>query len=371
MASGEERQSSLRALQRMFVDDKLMNNFLIGRDFYDRHHSFLKSQFFECHSIMRDAFLACALAWAAGEQEERHQLDLSAVCYKRASSALSTLRNFEVDNVSQMVDCLTLGGLCVTIAMKLGPSQIALISNKTLEMIRPIYNQQDVVDPDRLALLTCLIFTDLEDSLIRCRLPTLRYKLPNDRQYVDRYVGLCHSLLPHLHDIAEFATALRHADDTDVLSIHQALVSVAESVIDWRSSPPTDLLKRFSGAEVSHLICQEHVLRAMALLIIHRLCHPFGVADEQAQLMANQILAQLESTAQITGSLTLLTELALFAACMELRQGDHRFDRMCLWLKGDEQLRDRLTAGMEFVRATRDASGTVYWHDLGVIVGNL
>ena len=87
--------------------------------------------------------------------------------------------------------------------------------------------------------MSCLVLTDIAESLMFCEPPTLRYRDIHGQDYVDRYVGISHSLLPLLHDVAELSFQLKmeggkvegdSAAPTHFEQVHRAL---EEKICSW------------------------------------------------------------------------------------------------------------------------------------------
>lgn len=153
------------------------------------------------------------------------------------------------------------------------------------------------------------------ECLVRCRLPTLRYQPPSS-PCIDRYMGLCAPLMPQLYDISQLSNDLLN---NVAGNIGQRFKTLEAAVQNWRPSVPPEFMDTFSSVEVSHMICQASVMQTAALLVMHRLQHPFGEEEGKAHAMASLIVTQIDSTRRVTGETPLYVDFPLLVACLEIR----------------------------------------------------
>ncbi|KAH8896597.1 hypothetical protein GQ53DRAFT_889849 [Thozetella sp. PMI_491] len=308
-------KSECQLVSRMLSVDENLEQFLMGPSFCNSHRQLLISSFVSHGSILKDAVLACSTAWLGASEE----LDCS---YRKASSALTTLYSFEVKDEDDMAICLALGASLHTFALKLRVNDISAICSQTLGRIKVVYEANPQIEPDRCFMLTCMVNADIFECLLLGQAPSLRYQPPTDPNYVDRFAGLCTTLLPLLQDICELNNALTHADETDKNDIMNSLDALEVSVRNWRPSVPSRFISRFTASETAHIICQAEVMRMAALLIIHRLVHPFGSNDEPAAVLASAIMNQLVTTHLVTEKPVRCAELAIVVAYLEFQGGE-------------------------------------------------
>ncbi|KAJ6118880.1 hypothetical protein N7471_013500, partial [Penicillium samsonianum] len=107
---------------------------------------------------------------------------------------------------------------------------------------------------------------------------------PQRRVIVDRYLGLCATLLPHFYDICECSNVLKieapAIGSESYSAIHDRLDGIEETIRRWRPQTPTGLFNSYGQNAVSSMVTQANVYRLAGLLIIHRLRYPLGVEDE-------------------------------------------------------------------------------------------
>lgn len=341
------------------VESKSLERFLIGPTFLENHCRLIMSHLFTSAMELKDALLASSIAWT-DEVGESHD------CYRKASSAICTLSGFEIRDEADASTCLTLGALLHTFALKLRVDDIYTICTQTLERIKPLYESKSCIEPSKLYMLTCMVIGELFECLLRCQVPPLRYKPPADQSYVDRYAGVCGTLLPLLHDICELSNALSFADESDGADILHALDDVGRAVAEWMPLVPDSFTATYTAFEMTHMLCQAQVLQTAALIIIHRLRHPYGSHDEAALAMASAILRQLDMTQQATGGMVKCVDLAVLVACFELQGRDrlrvrHRIPDLVGY---SDKHKRRVRDIIESFWSVRDSVTDLYWYNL-------
>lgn len=140
------------------------------------------------------------------------------------------------------------------------------------------------------------ILIDTVECLVHREIPIIRLH-SQTRIIVDRYVGLCATLLPHLYDICECSHALKinvlAAGSQSNSAVWDRLDDIEENVRRWRAQTPHQLFEKYGQHAVLAMVTQANVYRLAALLVIHRLRYPLGVEDEEAEKFANNIFAEL------------------------------------------------------------------------------
>ncbi|KAJ0115126.1 hypothetical protein J7T55_001535 [Diaporthe amygdali] len=348
-----------RQMIHRMVESKSLERFLIGPTFLKNHCQLVMSQLFYSTVELKDALLASSIAWT-DEVGESHD------CYRKASSAICTLSEFEIRDEADASMCLTLGALLHTFALKLRVDDIFTICTQTLERIKPLYESKPYIEPSKLYMLTCMVFGELFECLLRCQVPPLRYKPPADQSYVDRYAGVCVTLLPLLHDICELSHAMSFADESDRADILNALDDVGRAVADWMPPVPGSFMATYTASETMHMLCQAQVLQTAALIVIHRLRHPYGSQDEPALAMASAIMRQLDMTQQVTGGNVKCVDLAVLVACFEFQGKDRLREqhRMPDLVGYSDKHKRRIRDIIESFWSARDSGNVLYWYNL-------
>ncbi len=150
----------------------------------------------------------------------------------------------------------------------------------------------------------CPILVDTTECLARREIPVIRLTLP-DRILVDRYAGLCSTLLPLLYDLCVSSNASKNAvhDTTSEAQPgdYDGLGDVEQQIKNWKPVTPARFFTEHGKHEILIMMTQAKVYRLAALLVIHRLRFPFGVKDEAATSLANSIFSEMFSFARSAG----------------------------------------------------------------------
>jgi hypothetical protein len=224
---------------------------------------------------------------------------------------------------------LALGGSILTFVLRFGGQDSLAICRRVLGLIKPAYESPLSALPDAdFGFLTCLVICEMTECLLQTEMPSLKFRpLAVDAPgFVDRYVGLCGTLLPYLYDLCKLAYAIsQNAEPKETLRGLENLKTIIES---WRPTIPIDFVTIYTTSEVTNMLCQTHVMQQAALLIIHRLLHPFGREQCAASTMANAILRQLEVARIVAGRTPRCIEFALMVACLEVSDGMERSEQL-------------------------------------------
>ncbi|KAJ5621905.1 hypothetical protein N7528_005137 [Penicillium herquei] len=145
------------------------------------------------------------------------------------------------------------------------------------------------------------ILIDTVECLAHREVPII--KLPNtERVIIDRYAGICATLLPHLWDICEcshtFKKSLQDPHMEPYVEFYDRLAVIEQRIRDWVPPNPPELYANFGQHEVVAMMTQANVYRLAGLLVIHRHRYPLGVEDETAKALAESIFSAMTSFAQ-------------------------------------------------------------------------
>lgn len=256
-----------------FLLDKqqFIRHFVIGPSFSEGMRLSLQSRLVASPGLLIEGFLACS-----GELGRKcGQLDLEDhVSMSRCSKAVQKLRSRNLRDLSEAPGVLALGTSILTYdhlaLMNTGP----LICRYTLSQIEPWYLQLSRM-PEMDFELNCLVYIDIFHCLLHREIPVLRPKI-RDSKVVDRYIGVCYTLLPLLYDICNVASKLKGTnsiEEVDTISRLHVLVA------NWQPTLPDDFASRYTTYEVVAMISQANIYRQVALLILHRLRYKFGNED--------------------------------------------------------------------------------------------
>jgi len=141
------------------------------------------------------------------------------------------------------------------------------------------------------------ILIDTVECLAHREVPIVRLPEDTGRIIIDRYAGLCATLLPHLYDVCAWSHAQkREVRDTASDSpshVYERLAEIEERIQHWRPPTPPQLYTDFGQNEVLAMVTQANTYRLAGLLVIHRLRYPLGIEDETAHFLASSIFSEL------------------------------------------------------------------------------
>ncbi|KAJ5874807.1 uncharacterized protein N7529_003237 [Penicillium soppii] len=213
------------------------------------------------------------------------------------------------------------------------------------------------------------VLIDTVECLFHREIPIIRLH-PQRRIIVDRYVGLCATLLPHLYDICECSHTLKtkvvDAGSESISAIWDRMDDIEEKIRRWRAQTPPQLFEKYGQHAVLAMFTQANVYRLAALLVIHRLRYPLGVEDEEAQKLANNIFAELaffaKSASKEASALPVVFPLTV--AMFEIEgPGEDLLERLASFTIQTISA-SRLQDFIRFVRASRVSGFDGIWFDL-------
>lgn len=212
------------------------------------------------------------------------------------------------------------------------------------------------------------MLVDTVECLVRREVPIIR--MPStERIIVDRYAGVCASLLPLLYDLCVCSHTMR----TGVLAVgespsgmYEQLADIERVILDWKPPNTPEILLMHGQYEVLAMMTQANAYRLAALLIIHRLRYPLGVEDETARDLANSIFSIIshfaDSAAQETTALPVVFPLTM--AMIEIEgPGEKLWERLSLFAV-QSMSATRLRGFIKQVRACRETGYEGLWFDL-------
>lgn len=366
----------IRCLERVVRQDDLVEQFILGPSFVEMHRETIVSHLLNARATVQDAFMACILLRGDGPSSPPDELQLMDG-YRRASSAISTLRSLKVTDAQEISSCLMLGVAILTFVLRLGASDALAICDQTLSLIKPVYDLDaggNGEHPGELGLLSCVVLIEATECLLLTRPSTLRFRPLAEPCCVDRYVGLCTTLLPFFHDLCQLNSAMllgSREDGGATADMAESLDVLELDIRNWRPSVPDGFAARHTPNEVAHIICQTQVMPMAVLLIVHRLRHPFGTEEGVGSVLATSILAQLDTTLLVTGSAPPCVDVPLIAACLELQDEDEwaRWVRhMSSVGEWSSSFHERIERVLAAAWEARRQCTSLYWYHLGGLI---
>lgn len=305
MQDAEEHQ---QVLSMLWSSDEFIAPFVIGINFANVFRQGLASGLSKDPGLVRPTLLATAAAFLRAQHGilgAPNPLSLS-----RTASSLKKLRTYDITDTTQLAVLSTMGLSMITFETITSCISAHAIAEHTLSLLRPWYpllTQNPGLDSN----LNCLIFMDTINCLVRRnKAPVLKY-VSIYPHFLDRALGLCCTLLPLLHDLCYPFTC----DPAFYASIKIALQT-------WQPNLPSDFYTSYSPAEVTIMLSQARVYPDAALLLHHRLKHPYGSLESQSQettiAKAGSILHQLAACFAATGRYPFMTFFPFLMSALEL-----------------------------------------------------
>ncbi len=376
-------------LRTSILSSEFMEQFIIGPSFGEAHREYMARQLHDAPATLGHAYVASAMSWGDDSDvaspepgSSTARVEYFEKMYHHATEAVATLRSMQPSNAREMCRCLVLGATILTFTLKLRVADARAICRQTLEMAKPIYMSTALLDgtsPGDLSFASCLVLTDIAESLLFCEPPTLRYRtVPGQQQCVDRYVGVSHSFLPLLYDVAELSFRLKvesgKAGGHSAALARFALVHSAleQDIRKWTPDGHGGFaVGKFTSTEVAHMLCQAEAVRNAARLVLHRLKHGFGSQDEVAEAISSHILTSLKMTTLGTGSIPRCIDFPLIAACLELERKSERanyFSSLSPISSYSSPFHDRTRVMFDAAWEARRNGQSLYWYDLSAFI---
>lgn len=272
---------------------------------------------------LKDAYLACAMTIQQFESGYSANMDTS-TCIKYISKAMSTLRALPVLTSEDAVLCNALGGILafsIYSAIGVGAPEVCAFCLSTT-------NQSVLVEPTGREAQndpwqSFLVLLETADCLVYRRNPTRNPRLPTST--VDSRLGLSVPLLAYYHELAVISNSLVTAADLGILSrLQKQLDNIHADLESWQPSSPDQVLDQFNTKDTVNLLAQAKVYRLGALLVAHRLQHPFGCEDSQAEIWSKEAMMELEMARLVTKSPLRFVTLPFIVAAVEIRDENMR-----------------------------------------------
>ncbi|KAH7110815.1 hypothetical protein B0J11DRAFT_544044 [Dendryphion nanum] len=272
--------------------------FAMGPSFMQDLQGAIYSVLYHSGPVVTDGYLAF-LGLVAHCQAAR--LHWTTPDLRRGATALQNLRNVEIMRPQDAL-CVLFLGQALFVFEVLTDSfttsahsivQSALISAKPWY---PLLSRVPAFD----TVTFCPVLMDMVGCLVYRKVPVIRMRV-QDRIVVDRYAGLCSTLLPFLYRLcvqshkAKFSAATMDWRSTDREHPEDCYTDIEKSIELWAPNVPPDFLSTYDEAERQMMTTQANAYRLAALLVIHRLRFPLGVQDTLGHYYANCIFDQISS----------------------------------------------------------------------------
>lgn len=148
------------------------------------------------------------------------------------------------------------------------------------------------------------VFWDTVRCVMRGDVPVVKYE--SGKGEVHRLAGICTSLLPILYDLCVVHEAVLGKRDDGGVADLSAFETVQERVRAWQPGCPADFTTTFSHQEIVKMEAQATLYRLAALLVCHRIIHPYGTGDDVALNIAAIIVQCFEKAREELGGIAKL-----------------------------------------------------------------
>lgn len=358
--------TELRAIKDLITSDEFLLLFSTSQEFVDSQRQVVLSLLLSdsCPAV-KDAIVAAAMAWVPRLKDDDQQDG-----FRRASYALGTLSALDVLDENDMLSCLVLGSFIHLFIFKARVDDVSIICRKVLNLIKPVYEKRELVDPTNCFMLAAVLMADISECLLRGQAPIVRYRLPADSSYIDGYCGLWSGLLPFFHDICQLNHALLQPTDAERPDLLCTLDETERNINSWQPTVPSSFHTRFSSSEVAHMLCQAQVMRWAALLIIHRLRFPYGCANREARVLSAAIISQLRITSRVTNEPTKAVNMAVIAAYLEM-EGPEQMEalkELRALVKCTDKFQSRVENMIISLWKAKEQGLSLYWYNIGDVL---
>ncbi|KAH6999298.1 hypothetical protein EDB80DRAFT_724560 [Ilyonectria destructans] len=294
-------QTALDAMDIVTNEDKftiLHSPFAMGRSFIRDFRLAISSVLHHSAPAIMDGYLA-SMALVAHCQASC--LLLATPDLNRGTKALQTLQSVEILRSHDALCVLLLGQALFVfeIITNSSPTSAHSIVRSALISAQPWYSVLGR-DPGFDTITLCPVLLDLVGCLVYRKVPIIRL-CGQDRIVVDRYVGLCSTLLPLLYRLCERShaaksnAATRNWKSTSREHLKDGYSDIETSIELWAPEIPPGFFTAYDNTERRMMIMQANAYRLAALLVIHRLRFPLGVQDNLGQSYAYRIIEGISS----------------------------------------------------------------------------
>ncbi|PSN62733.1 hypothetical protein BS50DRAFT_560462 [Corynespora cassiicola Philippines] len=344
-------------------------HFMLGPSFADEFQATILQLFRHSSQILSEAYHAILeLLFVDRERKVSNELSSIRLGTRSLQSFLSLVSS--TATIENAATILMHGQIMLAFnaALPLG-STTRVITRGTLWPVRALYREMHRIQHlDSVIIPPVLV--DTIDSLIRREMPVVR--LPtSQRCVVDRFSGICSSLLPLLYDLCEcsyhdIAVSSAKHDGGAGVNEYNPYCGIEHRIKTWRPLYPPDFLNKFSTLEITAMQAQANSYKNAALLIIHRLRFPLGVEDGAAHDYAEAILKELSPLTgwPCTGATGLGLDFPLFIAMIEIPGWGEKVFRAFEPLRYRKRQAKDMLEFLRVIQKSRLIGYTGLWFDL-------
>lgn len=295
-----------------------ISSLIYGRTFHDVLRSSLASRLLFATDQMKDGFLAFAMAMSNNKNVSLGQ-NVNISHEQRGSRALQVLGNLTSPSIEDARTALVLALALITYNDLMVGAPALPITRSALLLAAPWRNQLvGMTTEDTEASVICILFNEMFECLVLGQIPVFRYDPLPGNTIVDRYYGICHEVLPYLHEICLLFTLVKKGT---ISSEDRAarMKQLTRSIDQW--VPETALEKRQGiikdEIEKQHFLLQARCFKTTIQLLILQ-GHRSPVTDMLASSKASQLESEIfHASYQGIGRPNYLL-FPYFVSCLEL-----------------------------------------------------
>jgi len=304
-----------------------LDQFVVCSSFQGEQQHSLLTQLPAAPPLLKDAYLACAIALKHLQSGSVTDMDTS-TCVGYISKAMGALRSLPVLCSQDTVLCHALGSiLAFSIYSAIGVG-VPDICRYCLGTTSPFVGTT-ISDAHKDPWQSFLVILETMDCLVYRRRPTRTVQIP--AFVIDCRLGLCLPLLPYYHDLCVISNSLLNTTDASILArLEKQLDGIHALVESWQPSHSDQLVEQFDSADIVNLLAQAKVYRLGALLVGHRLRFEFGCEDVQAEIWSKEAIMELEMAKRVTKRSLRFVTLPFIVAAVEVRDKSLRFKTLQL-----------------------------------------
>lgn len=391
-----DRSSTEVALLQAIFEGPFICHFILGPSFADTERKKLYVALSRFPDALLSGFLACsgrflslmASGMAGDGMDGPNHFSTSIpthdaeAYYAHSAKAVKGLREIAICKTprddTDLVVAMVLGLGAVTFNLLDSGSYAHSVCRYTIGLLRMPPPDEEAPELLEDGLIP-LVFMDTCNCLIRRQVPVYRLG-PRHRRgsTMDRYIGLCASLLPHLYDLCGVSHLIKNDHNMISSAADVKLSAIKTAIQDW-TPDEVGCVTRLSLKEVQVLTAQALIYQAAALLLVHRLRFVFGTEDDVADAMAASILDDISGLYQIADDsqdnnspqhfFEYRLGLPFLVAAAELREQRQRdnalemLDRV-IWKKMYRRVGEQLRRLILYIWEARDYGWKGNWVDL-------
>jgi hypothetical protein len=352
---------------------EICSQFTLGPTFHLVHQRDLICRLRGATAQLKEAFVAIG-----GFMAQAQNLTLSTkgaeLCTSKAAIGVANLRRLHVGSREDVTTALFLGFLACTYSLFCSDGQARHVCSTALSYIEPWYRWSGTTfENDEYAVIITLIYSELILCVMNSELPTIRY---GDHgkfvTTVDRYMGLAPTFLAFFYDISalSYALRLRQKNLLDE-SVLRRLEEIERDVKMWKPMSTQTFPNHYTHVEVVQMLAQIKSMRQAALLVLHRLQHPYGTHDDKGMALADSILSECSLAMEWISTLPMGMDLAFLIGCCEAQkeQQEQTLQSVERALKFSAEVQDRTRAMLKALWVAKSMS-VVHWFDIPTHLGS-